>query len=117
MLVRMPVLVAVALGGALGASARYGLDRAVGPRDLPWSTFAVNLSGCFLIGLVAARLEGPVWLRAGVVVGLLGGYTTFSAFGAQTLSLIESDRLAAALLYATGSVVLGVLAVWLGSAS
>jgi fluoride ion exporter CrcB/FEX len=79
----MPIAVAVALGGAAGAVARWGLDRLIERRSLavfPWSTFAVNVSGCLLIGIVVAALvdrhHTPLWLRAGLVMGLLGGYTT-----------------------------------------
>jgi len=112
----VPVIVGVALGGALGASARYLIDRAIVVHDsFPWSTLVVNLTGCFLIGLLAVKLGGPPWVRVGVVVGVLGGYTTFSAFGAQTLALLEDDRIATSLLYVTASVVVGVLAVWTGA--
>src|SRR4051812_48764485 len=80
---RMPVVLGVALGGALGASARYGVDRLI-ERSLgglfPWSTFLVNVSGCFLIGVFSAafvdRHHLPAWLRIGIVMGVIGGYTT-----------------------------------------
>ena len=93
----MPVIVGVALGGALGASARYGArpsDRAVELRGLSRSsTFTINVTGCFLIGVVSAALVDrhhlPAWLRIGLVVGVVGGYTTFSTFAQETLDLGE----------------------------
>jgi fluoride exporter len=117
----MPVTVAVAIGGALGAVCRYGLDRLIERRSFavfPWSTFAVNLSGCFLIGLVVAALvdrpHTPAWLRIGLVMGVLGGYTTFSTFAQETLDLIEESHLSLASAYTAGSVVIGVVAVLAG---
>jgi fluoride exporter len=90
----MPVIVGVALGGALGSSARYGLDRLIERRSaavFPLSTFTVNVTGCFLIGLVSAALVErhylPAWLRIGLVVGVVGGYTTFSTFAQEALDL------------------------------
>ncbi len=117
----MPVFVAVAVGGAVGAVARYGLDRLIERRSFavfPWSTFTINASGCLLIGVVIAALvdrhQTPTWLRLGLVIGVLGGYTTFSTFAQETLDLIEEGRLDVATLYAFGSLMTGVLAVFLG---
>ena len=80
----MPVSLAVVLGGALGALARYGLDGMIERRTFsvfPWSTFAINVSGCFVAGAVVAALVDrhhlPPALRIGLVVGFLGAYTTF----------------------------------------
>jgi CrcB protein len=120
----MPVIVGVALGGALGASARYGLDRAIEARSdsvFPWATFVINLSGCFLIGLVSATLIDrhhlPAWLRVGLVVGVIGGYTTFSTYAQEALDLVDARDLAAAVAYIGGSVLLGIVAVYLGRAT
>ena len=117
----MPVTVAVALGGALGAVARYGLDRLIERRTFsvfPWSTFTVNASGCLLIGVVIAavvdRHHTPAWLRVGLVMGVLGGYTTFSTFAQETFDLVDESRLGLALVYAGGSVIVGVAAVFVG---
>ena len=117
----MPVHVAVAVGGALGAVARYSLDRFIERRSFavfPWSTFAINLSGCLLIGVVIAaivdRHSAPVWLRIGLVMGFVGGYTTFSTFAQETLDLIEEGRAGLAFAYAAASVCLGVAAVFAG---
>jgi CrcB protein len=118
----MPVIVGVALGGALGASARWLLDRLVEQHTesvFPWSTFAINATGCLVIGVVIETLVDrhhlPAWIRIGIVVGVLGGYTTFSTFAQETFSLLESNDVGLALLYGAGSVVTGVLAVWAGT--
>lgn len=119
----MPTFLAVAAGGALGAGSRYGLDRLIERRSFavfPWSTFTINVSGCFLIGLVIAALvdrhEAPEWVRVGLVVGVLGGYTTFSTFAQETLDLARADEVAVAFLYSLGSLSVGVLAVLGGTA-
>mgnify|MGYP000100096252 CR=1 FL=1 len=118
----MGVALAVAVGGAFGTLSRYGLDRWIERRvdaSFPWSTFAINLSGCFLVGfLVAAvvdRQRAPQWLRVGLVVGFCGGYTTFSTFAQETLELLEGRDLALAVVSAVGSVALGVVAVVAGA--
>ena len=105
----MTTVISVALGGALGAVLRYLVGLAVA---FPVGTLAVNVLGSFLIGVVwvvfAARgLQG--WLPF-VMTGLLGGFTTFSAFSLDTLRLIEDGRIAGAGSYVIASVVLSVLA-------
>ena len=117
----MPIVVAVALGGALGSAARYGVDRLIERRSFavfPWSTFTINATGCLLIGVVVASLvdhhHTPGWLRAGLVMGVLGGYTTFSTFAQEGLSLLEEGKGGISLLYLVASVVAGVCAVWAG---
>lgn len=118
----MPVLLQIAFGGALGASARYLLAAAVtrlfGP-GFPWGTFLVNLLGCFGIGLAAAFLlgagdPGPRRFAPFVVPGLLGGFTTFSAFTLETFQLMERGSFGAALAYVGGSVGLGLAALVAG---
>lgn len=118
----MPTYVAVAIGGALGALSRYLVDRVIETREFgvfPWSTFTINASGCFLVGIVIAALvdrhDAPAWLRLGLVIGVLGGYTTFSAFAQENLDLFEEGRFVTATIYATGSVAVGILAVLIGS--
>jgi CrcB protein len=117
----MPIFLAVALGGAFGSLARYGLDRLIERRSFalfPWSTFTINLSGCLLIGVLVATLvdrhETPAWVRLGLVMGFVGGYTTFSTFAQEALDLFDEGHLGLALLYAVGSVGAGVLAVAVG---
>lgn len=117
----MPIYLAVAAGGALGALARYGLDRLIERRSFavfPWSTFTINATGCLVIGVVIAALvdrhHTPLWLRLGLVMGVLGGYTTFSTFAQETLELLEENELGPALAYALGSLVVGVVAVFVG---
>lgn len=113
----MSTWVLVAVGGAAGAVSRHGITLAVGARDLPVATFLINISGALLLGVVLAwSLRGP-WspeLTRAVGVGFLGAYTTFSTFSWEILALGRGDRLAAALAYAVGSVVLGVLAAGVG---
>jgi CrcB protein len=117
----MPVVVGVALGGALGATARYLIDRAVEQHTFsvfPWATFAINLSGCFLIGIVGQALIDrhhlPAWLRVGHVLGVIGGYTTFSTFAQESLTLVEARHMAIAATYMVGSVGVGIVFVYLG---
>lgn len=104
----------MALGGAVGALGRYGATRLLGA--VPGSTFAVNVLGCFLLGLLLsvawARLGDDA--RLGLAVGVLGAFTTFSTFSAETLLLIRGGHVARAAAYAGGSVVVGLVAVALG---
>ena len=117
----MATIAAVAAGGSLGTLARYGLDAAIERRSFslfPWSTFAINMSGCFLVGMLIAALvdrhHAPHWLRIGLVVGFCGAYTTFSTFAQESYGLLEEKALGVALLNVTASVTLGVLAVYFG---
>ncbi len=84
----------------------------------PFGTAAVNLIGCFVIGLLTFLVETrsyfSVETRAFLLIGLLGSFTTFSTFGSETLVLIRSGRMDMAALYAGGQVVLGVIMVWFG---
>ncbi|HEX4527359.1 MAG TPA: fluoride efflux transporter CrcB [Gaiellaceae bacterium] len=118
----MPVIVGVALGGALGASARYFLDHAIEQRSFsifPWATFTINLTGCFLIGVITEALVDrhhlPAWLRVGLVLGVIGGYTTFSTFAQESLTLLEARDFAVTLLYGLGSVTAGIAFVYFGA--
>ena len=102
---------------------RYGLDRLIEHHVItvfPWSTFAINITGCFLAGVVVAALvdrhDAPAWIRTGAVVGFLGAYTTFSTFAQESRDLLAGGHLALALADTVGSVVVGVLAVVAGSA-
>lgn len=94
----------VMIGGALGAGARYGVGLALARPGFPWATLAVNLLGGLLMGLLAARAPTEGW-RLFLGVGLLGGFTTFSAFSLDTLKLLQSGQTALALTYVLASVV------------
>jgi CrcB protein len=119
----MPVVLAVAAGGSLGALARFGLDSLIEHRTdslFPWATFTINITGCFLNGLVVAvlvdALHAPSWLSRGLVIGFLGAYTTFSTFGAETFELTELGHWGLAVVNVVACTVVGVGAVALGQA-
>ena len=118
----MVVALAVGVCGAIGALSRYGLDAAIERRTesvFPWATFVVNVSGCLAVGFVIAALvdhhRTPQWLRAGLVIGFCGGYTTFSTFAQETLDLVEAHEVAIAAVSVSANVVLGVRAVLAGA--
>ena len=115
----MNALPLVALGGALGASARYGLAlgaaRLFGPEWPVAGTWAANLLGCFLIGLAIPLVTGDR-ARLVVLVGFLGAFTTFSTYSAETIALWEGGRLGLAAANAVGSVLVGLVAVAAGLA-
>jgi fluoride exporter len=114
---------AVASGGALGSLARFWMTGAVtaftGAR-FPWATLLINILGSFVIGLVAgltltsARVGMHPDVRIFLMVGVCGGFTTFSAFSLQMLELLQTGDVVPALLYAAGSVLLCLLFVWGG---
>lgn len=110
-------LLLVAVFGAAGALSRYAIGTAAGSTSFPWPTLGVNVLGCLALGVVLA--VGPArWspeLTTGVGVGFLGGFTTFSTFGAETQSLVRDDRLGAAATYVALSVLLGVAAAYAGT--
>jgi CrcB protein len=115
--------IAIAIGGALGSLARHGVNHVVHGRWLttrfPVGTVAVNLSGCFIIGLLAGlvasgRLDLRAPAREFVFVGLLGGFTTFSSFGLDTLLLARGGSTGQAALNIALQVIGGLAAVWLG---
>lgn len=112
----------VGVGGFLGSVARYAVAVALAGHPVqsrfPLATFAVNLLGCALIGVLAGLWERHPFLdprlRLFLITGVLGGFTTFSAFGLETLGLLRDGKVAMAGLYIMSSVLLGVLAVWIG---
>ncbi len=117
----MPIVAWVALGGAIGSAARYGVNvwsgRMLGA-EFPWHTFIVNVVGCFamgvLVALMALRLNASPEIRAFLTTGILGGFTTFSAFSLDFALLVERKTYGAALAYGAGSVVLSLIAVFAG---
>ena len=114
-------LVAIAIGGALGAVARFSLGNLVNAylgTQFPFSILIVNVLGSFLIGIcfelmVEDNIFPPVY-RSVMIVGFLGAFTTFSTFSMQVVGLLETGRFGAAMIYVIGSVVLSVVAVILG---
>ncbi|MHB8285555.1 MAG: fluoride efflux transporter CrcB [Caulobacteraceae bacterium] len=112
----------VMLGGAIGTFARYGVSVLMLPwsRTLPWGTISINISGSLLIGvfgtltLASGRYPVPESVRLFVMIGLCGGYTTFSSFSLQTLDLLRNGAPGRALLNALLSVILCILAVSAG---
>ncbi len=119
----MAVYLWIALGSALGGMARFWASgvvaRAVG-ETFPWGTLVVNVTGSFIIGLIAALTgpDGRVFIgstaRLALMAGLCGGYTTFSSFSLQTLNLMNDGEWVYAGGNVVGSVVLCLLAVWAG---
>ena len=111
----------VGIGGFIGANARYLLGRAIVERygsAFPWGTLIVNLTGAFLIGIIAELLllrqdDDPAW-RLLLVVGVLGGYTTFSSYALEIVALMRSDQLWRAMAYLALSNVAGVALCFLG---
>ncbi len=106
----------VFLGGGLGAMGRFGLaqlmSRAVG--GFPWATLLANAVGALLIGLAAGYVAQRAGLRAFWIVGVLGGFTTFSAFSIETLDLLHQRGAGLALAYVAVTLVLGLGACWVG---
>ena len=119
----MRLLMLATVGGGIGAGARYlvqvGMMRALGA-GFPWWTFAINVVGSFLMGLVASmvalRFGGSVELRTFLATGILGGFTTFSAFSLDVSNLLEVKQPWAAAFYVAGSVGLSILALYAGFA-
>jgi CrcB protein len=117
----VPIAVGIAVFGALGALARYGVDGISRQRlgaGFPWGTFTVNVVGSLAIGLVFALLLGradvPDWLKMAITTGFLGGFTTFSAFSLQTHRLLAEGAYGLAVAYVIGRVTAGLAAVALG---
>lgn len=113
----------VIAGAGLGGLVRYIAGTWIMGRtggSFPMGTFLINVSGSFLIGLVMTllteRFQPHPNLRLFLVVGVLGGYTTFSSFEYETIQAVRSGERWIGLLYVTGSVILGYISVWLGTA-
>jgi CrcB protein len=111
----------IACGGGAGALARYllsGWSQALAPGAFPLGTLVVNVAGCLLIGLLGALMSGPLLvreeIRLAVLVGLLGGFTTFSSFAWESFALLNDGQWAQAGLNVLLSNGLGLAAVWLG---
>lgn len=111
-------VLAVAAGGAVGSAARYLVGMAAAswaPGALPWGTLLVNLLGCFAIGALSTAGDRWQWAaHPALVAGLLGGFTTFSAFGLETVRLTTQSQHGWALANVALHVILGLTAVWAG---
>ena len=110
----------VAAGGAIGSVARHGLNivvsRTIGA-GFPWGILLINICGCLVMGMVAAgllRLPMPDAARLFLATGILGGFTTFSAFALDTMKLVQAGQTGLAALYVLASVSLSLLAVFAG---
>ena len=119
------VWIAIAAGGALGSMARHGVNVLVHGRwptmRFPLATAIVNIVGCLVIGLLAGlimseRISPRLYWREFVFVGILGGFTTFSTFGLDTITLARTQSLTPAIWNVAAQVVLGLLAVQAGIA-
>ena len=117
---RPAILVAVGAGGALGAPLRYELSRAfpVAAGQVPWITFAVNISGAFVLGVlltfVLERWPPTRYVRPFLAIGFLGAYTTFSTFAVESDLLVKDGHVGIAALYTGLSLVAGTVAAFLG---
>ncbi|MEP3636730.1 MAG: fluoride efflux transporter CrcB [Paracoccaceae bacterium] len=116
----MMTLSLVALGGAIGASLRFlwgvGVIRLLGPMEFPLAILSANVLGSFLMGVfvVAAAFRGLTPMSPFVMTGLLGGFTTFSAFSLETMTLIERGAIGQAAVYVGASVLVSIGALALG---
>lgn len=117
----MQNIIAIAMGGAIGALFRYwvstGVYNLLG-RDFPYGTLAVNVIGSFVMGVMYVylieRLSDTSMLRAMIIIGLLGAFTTFSTFSIETLQLFENGEVIKTMLNILLSVVVCLIAVWSG---
>ncbi len=119
---RWDIIAVIALGGAIGSAARYGagLLWPHDPSQIAWSTFTVNVVGGFLLGLLMALVDvwpPHRWVRPFLGVGVLGGFTTFSTYMLDTQAIFLAGHPSNALLYLLGTLVVGLVAVWLGIAA
>lgn len=108
----------VALGGALGSVLRYIFTLAIGSRTFPWPTLTVNIIGSFLIGIILAfsiREESFLYnWKLFLATGLCGGFTTFSAFSLENMTLLQNGKYGLAIFYIAASVILGIAAAFAG---
>lgn len=118
----LAVLVAIAIGGALGAPARYGIAQLipVTQGSFPWATFWTNISGAFVLGFFLAfvieRFPPTRFVRPFFGIGFLGAYTTFSTFAVETARLVKDGHVALGAGYTIASIATGLLLAYLGVA-
>lgn len=119
----MTNILLVGAGGFIGSVLRYLIGGTIQQyaRSFPLGTLAVNVMGCFVIGLLAQLGESRGLFsdesRAFIFIGILGGFTTFSSFGNETVNLMRNDQLMSAVINIGGNVILGFFAVWFGRIS
>ena len=115
---KMKDLLFVFLGGGAGSILRYMVSRWLNTSFFPWCTLAVNIIGCFLVSLFGtwiARQSLPTDLRLLMVVGLCGGFTTFSTFGNETMTMLRNGHLLLSFIYIFLSVAAGIAAAYIGA--
>ena len=114
--------IVIGLAGFAGAVSRYAIGTWIGRRSatsFPWATFAINVGGCFALGMLMALFTGR-WVpnpdvRAALTVGFLGAFTTFSTFAYETVKLSDDGSSSTATAYVVASVAVGIAAAWLGT--
>ncbi len=117
---RWDIALVIAAGGAIGGAARYGLNQwwPAQPGEFPWATFTENVLGCLLIGALMVYLLEVMaprrYARPFLGIGVLGGFTTFSAYAADTAGLLRAGEPPLALAYFFGTVTVALLATWTG---
>lgn len=119
----MPQWILAGIGGFIGSAGRYALSGVVHrilPAGFPWGTLVVNVLGCFVIGILGGLSEERGLLTADtrtfLMIGVLGGFTTFSSFGFETLQLLRDGQLATAFGNVALQLILGLVAAWIGFA-
>ena len=119
---RWDTALVIAAGGAIGGGLRWLLNQALphGTEGFPWSTFVENVTGCLILGALMVFLL-DVWgphryARPFLGIGILGGFTTFSAYTVETLGLLRAEQAPTAFAYLFGTVIVGLLATWTGIA-
>ena len=117
----MKQILAVGLGGFVGSITRYSLGKWILKMSngfFPFQTILINVIGCFMIGLLTPKIEAfssnRLFLSEFVLIGLLGGFTTFSAFGLEVIFLFKQNQIFYAGIYIVSSLILGCLAVYIG---
>lgn len=116
----MKAIILVAIGGAMGSVLRYGVAlwmKSIYSSEFPWHTFAVNIVGCFIIGLFFSwSLQHSTFedIRLFFMIGILGGFTTYSSFALETFELLKQHKMSIASVYILATNLLGLIAVYLG---
>jgi CrcB protein len=119
---RWDIVLVIAVGGAIGGSARFGLNQLwpTHPGAFPWATFTENVLGCLLIGALMVYLLEVIaphrYARPFLAIGILGGFTTFSTYAADTAGLLRTGDAPLALVYFFGTLIVALVATWTGLA-